>query len=345
MDREEQHSNNGSEETVDKRVVIKGLDNLGNTCYLNCCLQALYSTIEFREYLISDKWQSNASTESKPLHSSLTKLFKEMNANQNDKSIEPKHFWKTFTQFKPQFLGSEQHDAQECLRYIIDGIHEEVNAAKERRKKRNKRVAEVVDSWESAWKQFLKYTDESFLVHIFVGQMKSSIECLECHNRSDSWEHFWDISLSLPEKDDECDLLQCLKLFVENELLDTDSMPECSKCKTKRKSMKSMTFERLPLILIVHLKRFGNDGQKIHKEVKIDDNLKINAYDYTLFACISHRGYSCSGGHYVSHCRHYDKWYFFDDEDVTEVENLNVRQLTDAYILFYHVINKTVEIL
>ena len=318
---------------------VPGLDNLGNTCYMNCSLQALYATKEFREYLLRGKYSEKVSEQS--LHLATAHLFQQMANSNNKKSIEPKEFWNTFTAYKKQFEGRQQHDAQECLRFIIDGIHEEVNVAKKRGQNRK---SDGNESWktpkssEKVWKQFNQYSDDSFLVRLFVGQFKYIIECSECQHKSYSWEHFWDISLPLPEKEDEIDVQECANLYIAKEVLENDSMPFCTKCQQKRKSVKKTIIKRTPFILIIQLKRFGNDGQKIDKKVKINENLEFKDLMYELYACISHQGISPLGGHYVCHCRHTlqnNQWFYFDDEDVRKEDNIDFNDMTNAYILFY----------
>jgi ubiquitin carboxyl-terminal hydrolase 8 len=318
---------------TDERFYLTGLDNLGNTCYMNSSLQALNATLEFREYILSNKDKG-------PLHCSLSKLFKRM-ANESVKnSISPLEFRDRFADFKPQFKGRAQHDSQEFLRFIIDGIHEEVNVTEPERSKRIKKPEPK--SANEAFLLYVKYVDNSSLVKIFVGQLTSVIKCTQCQYQSYCWDTFWDISLSLPKGDKECDINDCIKEYTAEEVLDSDSMPNCSQCKQKRKSIKSLQFETLPLILILQLKKFENDGQKISRDVNINDKILINSEKYVLYACICHKGISCVSGHYNCFCKYnLNEWHFFDDETVTLVKDFNYDQLKNAYILFYRKEGKT----
>lgn len=304
---------------------MRGLDNLGNTCYMNSSLQALYATKPFRDYILK---KANCSKE---LHTATKKLFKQMNDIDSKTSVEPKNFWQVFTKTKSEFQDRLQHDSQEFLSFMINCIHEEVNAAKERRKDRPK--DEPKDS-ETAWNRFVKYEDDSPLVDVFVGQLRSTIGCTECRYESLSWEGFWDISVPLPDKS-ECTVEDCIRILLANEVLDSDSMLFCPKCKQKRKFSKKIDLERLPKVLIVHLKRFANDGQKKHTKVTVNEQILLGRARYSVYSCISHFGYSCSSGHYVCHCKHKNKWYGFDDEDVSPLEDNNLNAFTDPYIVFY----------
>lgn len=46
------------EAILSKRV--KGLENLGNTCYINAALECLSNTPEFTEYILTGQWQDDA---------------------------------------------------------------------------------------------------------------------------------------------------------------------------------------------------------------------------------------------------------------------------------------------
>ena len=143
---------------------------------------------------------------------------------------------------------------------------------------------------KEAYKLYINYVDDSFLNKIFVGQLASTIKCTHCNNESVCWDTFWDISLSLPEGHNDCTLKECLKRYTRDETLDDkDSLPTCSQCNQQRKSIKSLSIIRCPLVLIIQLKKFTNDGQKISKNVKINEMIAINSFKYYLYACICHK--------------------------------------------------------
>lgn len=55
---------------------------------------------------------------------------------------------------------------------------------------------------------------------------------------------------------------------------------------------------------------------------------------YNLYAVINHYGH-LDGGHYTAYCKLEDnKWYSFDDSNVTEMKESDVCA-TSAYMLFY----------
>lgn len=75
-----------------------------------------------------------------------------------------------------------------------------------------------------SWKRYLRY-DDSKIVDMFVGQLKSSLQCSVCGHCSVTFDPFWDLSLPIPSKAGQVRLSQCLDLFTKEEVLDGDERP------------------------------------------------------------------------------------------------------------------------
>lgn len=76
-----------------------------------------------------------------------------------------------------------------------------------------------------SWRRYLRI-DDSRIVDLFVGQLKSTLQCSTCGHKSVTFDPFWD--LSLPIADSRCSaqsLQQCLELFTHDEVLDGDEKP------------------------------------------------------------------------------------------------------------------------
>ncbi|RWS06600.1 ubiquitin specific protease 2-like protein [Dinothrombium tinctorium] len=304
---------------------ICGLTNLGNTCYMNSVLQALYATQVFRNYVIKNQRYS--------LMSALSNLFQEMDAPENT-TLAPSVFRSHFTRYQPKFRGYDQQDAQEFLRYLITGLHEEVNETKHRPKPP---IMKSPNSPTEAWQQ-MKMIDDSPFVDMLVGQLSSVIQCTQCGNKSTCWDPFWDLSLPLPRNMSECTVEQCLREFTALEELSPGehAVRICEKCKRQTQSTKQLSIEKAPPVLILHLKRFSNEGYKLSvPRVVPNDKLFVKSRYYSLYAIVSHHGHSSRSGHYTSYCAHSSKWFLFNDDKVTEMKNFTPSDIQDAYILFY----------
>jgi len=76
---------------------------------------------------------------------------------------------------------------------------------------------------EESWRRYLRL-DDSAVVDIFVGQLKSTLRCTSCGHASVTFDPFWDLSLPLPSRT-QLRLTQCLEHFTREEVLDGDEKP------------------------------------------------------------------------------------------------------------------------
>ena len=186
--------------------------------------------------------------------------------------------------FAPRFSGYNQEDSQEFLRYLLEGLHEDVNRVLTKPTPINSEIdssLSVCEQAMEAWKRYIR-RDDSQLVDLFVGQLKSTLRCSECSHESVTFEAFWDLSLGIPARSGEVSLLDCLDSFTKEEVLDGDEMPTCERCKTRRRCTKRYSLYRLPKILVVHLKRFSQSDrfkQKLSSTVTFPLNgLNLSKY-------------------------------------------------------------------
>ena len=83
--------------------------------------------------------------------------------------------------YAPQFAGFQQHDAQELLAFLLDGLHEDLNRVQV------KPYVELKDSdgrpdfevAREAWENHLR-RNQSIIVDLFHGQLKSRVRCKTC---------------------------------------------------------------------------------------------------------------------------------------------------------------------
>ena len=75
-----------------------------------------------------------------------------------------------------------------------------------------------------AWKRYIR-RDDSHLVDLFVGQLKSTLRCTHCNHESVTFEPFWDLSLGIPARTGDVSLNECFDAFTKEETLDGDEMP------------------------------------------------------------------------------------------------------------------------
>ncbi|CAG0912588.1 unnamed protein product [Notodromas monacha] len=336
-----------------------GLRNIGNTCFMNSIIQCLTYSQPLLEYVIEEKYLNEISSKSR-MEGSIVKAFGSLVMELwRDKGsyVNPGHFKKCVAKFAPRFMGYDQQDAQEFLRYLLDGLHEDLNRVIIKPKPMDREVdSSLTDAQkaEAAWQQYLKF-DNSRIVDIFVGQLKSTLTCTVCDHKSVTFDPFWDLSVSLPQALglSECvDLTECLELFTKEEVLDGDEKVECSRCKKLVRATKKLTIQRYPKVLVLHLKRFGVDrfrGKLQQKVIYPLIGLNLAPYSsagamstcgragiYNLCGVANHVG-SLYRGHYTAFCRHpyLGQWFEFDDTMVSKMDSLGDIVSSSAYVLFY----------
>ena len=152
---------------------------------------------------------------------------------------------------------------------------------------RNSSQLSVPESADKSWSLYLNMAD-SIISDMFSGQLQSTIECLTCRHKSNSFDPYLELCLPIPESskfsrldygkergnqtlkytwpkmrssagtqsDKQYSLHECMKEFTQDEVLDGEEMYKCEYCKEKKKSVKKLYIYRLPQILVVQLKRF-----------------------------------------------------------------------------------------
>ena len=332
---------------------LTGLANVGNSCYINSCMQLLSHTYELNEFL--DTFKQNKLTnniESVILieWNNLRKLMWSENC-----TIAPWGFIKAVQHVSTQkelnlFSGYMQNDVTEFLLFIIDCLHtglkREVDMIISGNIKNN--VDTLATECYKMMQKMYK-TEYSEMLDIFYG---ISVTQIKSHDNSDilsrTCEPFSILTLSLPNKK-ECDIFECLDIYSSDEELKGDNAWQNDKTNRKEDVKKNIIFWSLPTILIIDLKRFNNANRKIHSMVHtpmkdVDFSKYIHGYNsseyiYNLFGTGNHSG-NVSGGHYTANIKNInDKWYNFNDTIVTEVsENEVITPYT--YCLFYRKKNK-----
>ncbi|XP_054482015.1 ubiquitin carboxyl-terminal hydrolase 2-like [Anoplopoma fimbria] len=332
---------------------LVGLRNLGNTCFMNSILQCLSNTTELRDYCLRNIHRSdlnnNNSTTNAALMEEFAKLTQSLWTSVNNEAISPSDFKSQIQRFAPKFVGCNQQDAQEFLRFLLDGLHNEVNRVTVRPKVSVEDFDHLTDDEKGKrmWNMYLERED-SKVVDLFVGQLKSSVTCTVCGFRSTVFDPFWDLSIPVAQKSSgEVSLKDCLRLFTKEDVLDGEERPTCNRCKTRRKCTKRFSIQKFPQILVLHLKRFSDSNIRTSK-LSTYVNFPLKELDlrefssessdravYNLYAVSNHSG-NALGGHYTSYCKNQTlgEWHSYNDSRVSPVSSSQVRS-SNAYVLFY----------
>ncbi|KAM6140596.1 ubiquitin carboxyl-terminal hydrolase 16 [Pterocles gutturalis] len=207
------HSSTNSE------VTVKGLSNLGNTCFFNAVMQNLSQTPVLRELLKEAKMPGTTvkiespelSVEPQlikldqpgPLTLAMYQFLTEMQETKKG-VITPKELFAQVCKKAIRFKGYQQQDSHELLRYLLDGMRAEeiqqisvgiLKTLTDSNKQNEEELKKKIKEYEK------KKGIQSFVDRIFGGELTSTIMCEECRTVSLVHESFLD--LSLPVLDDQ----------------------------------------------------------------------------------------------------------------------------------------------
>ena len=100
-------------------------------------------------------------------------------------SFSPRQLKMTTSRFAPQFAGYGQHDTQEFIAFLLDGLHEDLNRIKKKPYiekpdwKPGGGDEELADLGRECWEGYKKRND-SVIVDLFQGQLRSTLVCPDC---------------------------------------------------------------------------------------------------------------------------------------------------------------------
>ena len=330
---------------------LSGLANLGNSCYLNSCMQIISHTYELNDFLSRGNYKNLL----KKIPESIVLLewdkLREMLWTTNC-TIAPHGFVNTIRHVarikqRDIFSGYNQNDIQEFLLFIIDCFHTALSREVDMQisgTSKNDVDELAINAYKMIQNMYKK--DYSDMINIFYGIHISQITSIGTEQvLSMTAEPFSVISLSIPDKITSPSLFDCFDLYCDKELLDNNNSWFNDKTGEKESANRNIIFWSLPNIMIIDLKRSKLNNKKLHTLVDIPiDNVNFSKYVkgynsslyiYDLYGVCNHSGGGGAGGHYTSYIKNANgKWYSFNDTLVNEIKKDNIISAM-SYCLFY----------
>lgn len=349
---------------------LSGIQNIGNTCYMNSVIQCLFATDDFLSYMISENsaernFRSDLETSILQTDKNITceKVTKKQKETltyrlhiifkymwMKNTIIKPIHFKNKLDTINKSFMGYNQQDSTECLSVVLDRMNDELKINK------NMDIKETDSKIKKFWKEYL-VKNNSYVTEIFCGIMSNNIGCLKCKNIHTIFESFNIITLPIISQDNKVTTLDhCLSSYFRNpEFLTGKNKYKCEECKSEQDAINVLLLSKLPPKLIIQLKRFEyhNTHYKINDttvtfpffdldmENYIDckNNIKKSNYLYELYAVIIRTGNTKSGHYYVYSKNHINnKWYIFSDTIIKHIPNSEIKNVlynSDVCTLLY----------
>eukprot|EP01084_Bolivina_argentea_P245953 411699_1 len=312
------------------RGVGSGLQNLGNSCFMNATLQCLTYTAPFAQLLCQSNHSSQCKSSDFCVLCEMEKIVPQMLMSKN--TVKPRYLFKNIPKINDLLTPGCQEDAHEFLQSLLDKIE----IAYDRKHKANNPIRKL-----------------------FTGATKTCIQCARCKTKSITTEPFCCISL---EVDDNVGLDEALEIFTQDELMRGADKYFCNKCNRKCIAHKRLTLSQIPPVLALHFKRFCVEFQANHHKQgitkKLSDHVEFpETFDfknmkhlifeedqkdvlidseYELYAVLVHSGPQLGYGHYYALIKSPDgkHWFRMNDMQVIAV-NLKHVLREQGYIVFY----------
>ncbi|XP_078494568.1 ubiquitin carboxyl-terminal hydrolase 15 [Ciona intestinalis] len=182
-----------------------GLNNLGNTCFMNSALQCLSNVPALCNYFLNETYKTELNkTNPLGMGGKLAKAYARLVQSiwsGEQSSFAPREFKMEVGRFAPRFSGYQQHDSQELLSFLVDGLHEDLNRISKKpyveMKEADGRDDQLVA--EESW-SIHHLRNDSIIVDTLHGLFRSKVDCPECPRISVTFDPFCFISLPLPLK-------------------------------------------------------------------------------------------------------------------------------------------------
>ena len=282
-------------------ITMKGLVNLGNTCYLNSMLQCLLNCNPLVNHILKFKYQGD--------EASIIKFHKlvVMYWSDSQNVIKPIGALNMLCSLSDQFEGYRQQDTHEAYLWFIEGLHKGLQPDS-----KGTRYNVIIKDTE-ACKQWAE-EKPSVITEIFMGQLKVTVD--DVH-----YETFRSLELSTT-KDTTIDAL-VFDFFKPEKTEDSNVVIK-----------KRIQYPPLTLVLVV--KQFFRKNK-----IKIKEHLDLSWFvekpfkklGYKLYGIVLHGG-NRHGGHYISATKWNDQWYENNDSHVRKIKFSDVK-INDIYMLFY----------
>ncbi|KAG0160963.1 hypothetical protein PDIDSM_8495 [Penicillium digitatum] len=194
------------------KQLIVGLQNLGNTCYMNSALQCVRSIEELSYYFLSGMYKPELNptnvlgcggTIAKQWANLLQELYK---SDPQPRSVNPYRFRSAAGRQREDFAGYEQHDSQEFVMFLLDALSEDLSRIVGSKPStvipdstdemiHNRKALE--DFGKKCWDLY-EARNASVITDLFAGMYKSTLICHNCEKTSIIMDPFTMVTVPIP---------------------------------------------------------------------------------------------------------------------------------------------------
>ncbi|KAG5439955.1 hypothetical protein PCANB_000237 [Pneumocystis canis] len=297
---------------------LRGIQNMGATCFMNVIIQCLVHNPIFRNYFLSDGHLIKNCLQDNCSCCAMDTVIAEFFSTK-DFSIPygPSAFLEIMWKLSKELKGYAEQDAHEFFVCLMSHIHNHSGSN-------------------------VDVTCDCVAHKTFSGILQSDVTCSACGNVTSTMDPIMDVSLELKIKYIDGtestsgeylvkSLQECLEIFTSPEKLSNNEY-KCSKClSVSEKAMKQLKFKRIPLVICFQLKRFEHSSTSVKIDTHVNFSFQLDMFPYVvrnnytdsfkddcvynLLSAVCHQGH-INTGHYISFARLNDDWFQFDDTTI-----------------------------
>ena len=333
------------------KIHANGLQNIGATCYMNATLQCLAHVEDFTKYLLQNKANIKKDKYGKKLSNAFVEVLENIWENNIITYYAPNNFKNLISEMNPLFAGIQANDSKDLVLFILETMHNELNAAKNV----NQNNFEFIDQYnfENSLVSFMKSFKDNFrsvVSDIFYGMYNSRMQCHNCRIITHNIQCFNILIMPLEEVrkfknryQNWVTLRECFDYYQKSDFMMGENQIFCNYCKKMSTSENNTTLIVGPKLLILNLNR--GKGLQFNVSISFDEYINISDFiyykdtnvNYRLIGVVTHFGPSGESGHFIAFCKSFvdGNWYRYNDAMVNLSSFNDVKNTGVPYILFY----------
>jgi ubiquitin carboxyl-terminal hydrolase 22/27/51 len=261
---------------------LRGLYNMGQTCFMAVILQSLIHNPFIRTFYLAEGHRKEDCEREACTSCALDDIFTDFFGQEKHEGYGAVHMLQACWKGSTSMAGYSQQDAHEFLQFILNSLH---NAILDDDERKGARKCQCI------------------VHHTFGGLLKSTVTCSGCKNTSTALDPFMDLSLdirsapttkkkkltlingtSTTKEIAPMDLTECLDRFTSTETLSAEAGSyNCRHCPSPQETKKKFSLSRLPPVVPIHLKRFSHSksssqSSKVETKIRFPTSLDLTPY-------------------------------------------------------------------